>query len=55
MPGNITNAPSKPAALGEPVNSSTSQGTVIITMPFPMPEAIFEVCNKINGRLCFTF
>jgi hypothetical protein len=53
MPGKLAKAPSKPAALGEPVSSSTSHGTVIITMPLPTPEAMFEVCNKTNGRLRF--
>jgi hypothetical protein len=40
-----------PAALGEPVSSSTSQGTVITTMPLPILEAMFETCNITSGRL----
>ena len=49
MPGRLTSAPSKPAAAGDPVRSSTSHGTAIITIPLPMPEEMFETCNITNG------
>src|SRR6056297_1514294 len=47
--GIVDSAARRPAAAGDPVNSSTNHGKTTITTPLPMPEVTLAVSSKTTG------
>ena len=47
--GRALRAATRPAAAGESVRTSTSQGNAIITIELPTPEVKLATCRRITG------